>query len=55
MEEVDANGYRRTATKSRDRQKIEQKIQEFKARGEDVIVKESAGIYYIYMKKEKSL
>lgn len=52
-EEID--GYRRTSVKTRDKAKLEQKLEEFRARGEEVTVHESAGIYYIYMKKEKPL
>lgn len=52
-EEID--GYRRTATKSRDKSKIDQKVEEFRARGEDVVVHTVAGIHYIYMRKEKPL
>lgn len=55
MEEVDKDGYRRTAAASRDWSKISQKLEEFRARGEDVKVITVAGKHYIYMKKEKPL
>lgn len=52
-EEID--GYRRTSVKTRDRAKIDQKIEEFEERGKEVIVKESAGYFYLYVKKEQPL
>lgn len=47
------NGFRRTSVKTKDKNKIKQKKEEFEERGEEVIVKESAGYYYLYVKKEK--
>lgn len=52
-EEID--GYRRTAVKTRDRDKLERKVDEFKSRGEETKVYESGGYYYLYVKKEKPL
>ncbi len=52
-EEID--GFRRSAVKTKDPTKLKQKIEEFEARGEEVMVKEEAGISYIYLRKEKPL
>ncbi len=52
-EEID--GFRRSAVKTKDATKLKQKIEEFEARGEEVMVKEEAGISYIYLRKEKPL
>lgn len=52
-EEID--GYRRTSVKTRDENRLKQKLEEFEERGEKTMVKESAGYYYIYVKKEKPL
>lgn len=52
-EEID--GYRRTSVKTRDQEKLKQKIEEFEDRGEKVRVEQSAGYYYLYVKKEKPL
>jgi len=47
--------YRRSSVKTRDKAKLKQKVEEFEARGETTLVKEAAGISYIYLKKEKAL
>ena len=52
-EEID--GYRRTSVKTRDPEKVKQKVEEFEDRGEQPRDEESAGYYYIYEKKEKPL
>lgn len=53
QEEID--GFRRTSIKTRDRSKLNQKIDEFKERGEETMVKTVAGIHYLYIRKEKPL
>lgn len=55
MMQEELDGFRRTAVKTRDPEKLKQKIAEFEARGEEVMVKEEAGISYIYLRKEKPL
>lgn len=49
------NGYRRTGVKTRDRDKLQRKIDEFTDRGKKTKVCESGGYYYLYVKKEKPL
>lgn len=55
MMQEELDGYRRSAVKTRDPEKLKQKVAEFEARGEEVMVLEEAGISYIYLRKEKPL
>lgn len=50
-EEID--GFRRTAIKTRDKEKVKEKVEMFEERGEQTKVMKSAGYYYVYVKKEK--
>ena len=55
MKEITEDGYRRTSYKTRHRERLDQKIEEFEERGEKTKVIESAGVYYLFVKKEKEL
>jgi hypothetical protein len=52
-EEVD--GFRRTSVKTRDKDKLRKKLEEFEARGEETKVFVSGGYYYLYIRKDKPL
>lgn len=55
MVEVTEDGFRRTHYSSRDKERLNEKIEMFKERGEETKILESAGRFYLYVKKEKEL
>jgi hypothetical protein len=52
-EEID--GYRRTSFRTKLKHVLSEKLELFKDRGEETTVIESAGYFYIYVKKEQPL
>ena len=47
--------YRRTSVKTKDLNKLQEKVEYFESRGETVVTRTVGGYHYLYVKKEKPL